>query len=114
MSTTSILLALLTVALNSAAQLLLRGAALRGATPANPLALAQSPQFVIALFAYAASVLTWLSVLKKTPLATAMPFMALTYVAVPLAARVVFGEPVSVRVLGGMGLAIAAVLLVSR
>ena len=114
MSTTSILLALLTVALNSAAQILLRSAALRGATPANPLTLAQSPQFVIALFAYAASVLTWLSVLKKTPLATAMPFMALTYVAVPIAARVVFGEPVPLRTVGGMGLTIAGVLLISR
>ena len=114
MSSTSVLLALLTVALNSGAQILLRSAALRGATPQSPLALAQSPQFVIALFAYAASVLAWLGVLRKTPLATAMPFMALTYVAVPLAARVVFGEPVPLRTAGGMALVVAGVLLVSR
>ena len=114
MSSTSVLLALVTVALNSAAQLLLRTAALRGANVTSPLSLAGSPHFLVALTAYAASVLSWLTVLKRTPLPIAMPFMALTYVAVPLGARALFGDPLQLRAVLGMGLVIAGVLLVAR
>jgi drug/metabolite transporter (DMT)-like permease len=113
LSAASVGLALGTVALNSGAQLLLRGAALRGATPAEPLTLLRSPLFMVALAAYGLSVLTWLAVLRKVPLGVAMPFMALAYVAVPIAAWAVFGDPISWRTVGGTALVIAGVLLVA-
>lgn len=107
-------LAILTVILNSSAQLLLRGAALKGATPANPLSLLKSPLFMIALVVYGASVLTWVAVLKRVPLPTAIPFVALMYVIVPIAAWRVFGDTVNVRMLAGMVLVIVGIVIVAR
>jgi drug/metabolite transporter (DMT)-like permease len=109
----SIVLALLTVVLNSAAQLMLRAAALRGATPTNPLSLVKSPLFMGALVAYAMSVLTWLAVLKKMPLPVAMPFIALVYVVVPVAAKLVFGDALTWRMIAGMALVVAGVAVVT-
>jgi drug/metabolite transporter (DMT)-like permease len=107
-------LALLTVALNSGAQLLLRAAALRGAEVASPSSLLKSPLFLAALAAYGASVLSWVTVLKRVPLPTAIPFVALMYVVVPLAAWRIFDDPISARMLGGMALVIVGIIVVVR
>jgi drug/metabolite transporter (DMT)-like permease len=114
MSTSDVVLALLTVALNSAAQLLLRAAALGGATPTSPVTLLKSPLFLGALMFYGVSVLTWVAVLKRVPLPTAIPFVALMYVLVPLSARVVFDDPLTWRMMGGMLLVIAGLVVVVR
>lgn len=113
LSPQSIALALLTVALNSSAQLLLRGAALRGASPSAPITLLKSPLFMGALCAYGLSVLTWLAVLKKVPLPVAIPFVALMYIAVPIAAKVIFGDPFTWRMAGGTALIVAGVIVVA-
>jgi drug/metabolite transporter (DMT)-like permease len=110
----TIVFALATVTLNGASQLLLRGAALRGATPADPMSLVKSPLFLVALVSYAASVLTWLSVLKEVPLPLAMPFLALVYVAVPLAARLLFRDELSWQSLAGMALVASGVVVIAR
>ena len=107
-------LALLTVALNSGAQLLLRGAALKGATPSNPISLIKSPLFMTALGVYAASVLCWVTVLKRVPLPMAIPFVALTYVIVPVASWRVFADPLTLRMMGGMALVITGIIIVAR
>jgi drug/metabolite transporter (DMT)-like permease len=113
LSAASIALALVTVSLNSAAQLMLRGAALRGATPSEPLSLLKSPLFIGACCAYGLSVLTWLAVLKRVPLGLALPFSALMYVAAPIAARIIFGDPLTWRMAGGAILVVSGVLLVA-
>jgi drug/metabolite transporter (DMT)-like permease len=105
-------LAILTAVLNSAAQLLLRGAALRGARPEEPATLLRSPLFFAALVCYAASVLTWLAVLKKVPLPIAMPFVALAYVAAPLGGRLAYGDPLGPRAVVGMLLVMAGIVVV--
>ena len=110
---TAVALALGTVVLNSGAQLLLRAAALRGVSPTEPLTMVKSPLFLVALAAYALSVLVWLAVLRRLPLSVAMPFMALVYVVVPIAARVAFGDELSLRTVGGAALVIAGVLVVA-
>ena len=107
-------LMLVTVLLNGGAQLLLRAAALRGAEPTRILSLAQSPFFVAGVACYACSVLTWLAVLKRVPLSIATPTIALVYVLVPLAARVVFGDVLNWRIGCGMLLVVAGVTLVAR
>jgi drug/metabolite transporter (DMT)-like permease len=107
-------LALITVALNSAAQLLLRGAALKGATPSKPMSLLTSPMFMVALVIYAVSVLTWVMVLKRVPLPTAIPFIALMYVIVPVAARYFFNDPLNWRMMGGMFLVVCGLIVVVR
>ena len=114
MSSLAVAFALVTVVMNGSAQLLLRKAALSGAEPARPVSLLQSPWFMAGLCAYAVSVLAWLVVLKRTPLAVAAPFVALVYVAVPLASRFVFGDVVNPRMWLGMALVVAGVTLVAK
>lgn len=106
--------ALATVALNGTAQLLLRKAALTGADPASPLSLLKSPWLLTGIGLYAISVLTWLSVLKRTTLAVAAPFVALVYVLVPLLSRQVFGDTITSRMWIGMALVVLGVTLVAR
>jgi len=106
--------ALVTVALNGSAQLLLRQAALGDAEPTNPLSLVSNAWFMLGLGCYGVSVLTWLYVLKHTPLTVAAPFVALVYVAVPLASRSFFGDPISSRMWLGMVLVVFGVTLVAR
>jgi undecaprenyl phosphate-alpha-L-ara4N flippase subunit ArnE len=110
----TIFLALLTVALNASAQLCLRVAAVRGATPSRPLTLAASPFFSVALVAYGTSVLTWLLVLRSVPLSIAMPFNAAIYVVVPVLAYLVFNDAIDRRSLLGMLLVVAGILVVAR
>jgi drug/metabolite transporter (DMT)-like permease len=110
----SLLLTLLTLALNGAAQLLLRGAALRGADPARPATLLASPMFFAGVAAYAISVLTWLAVLKRVPLSVATPFIALAYLLVPVGAKICFGDVLTWRMAGGMAMVAAGVALVAQ
>jgi undecaprenyl phosphate-alpha-L-ara4N flippase subunit ArnE len=113
MARESLLLAVLTVVLNGAAQLMLRGAALRGASPDSPLQLAKSPLFLAAIASYGLSVLTWLAVLKRLPLTVAMPFVALVYVLVPVAAKFVFDDVLTWRMGLGMALVAMGVVIVA-
>jgi drug/metabolite transporter (DMT)-like permease len=103
-----------TLVLNGAAQLLLRSAALRGADPTRPSSLVTSPAFMAGLIAYGISVLTWLGALKRLPLSVATPFVALVYVLVPIAARIVFGDVLNWRMASGMGLIVIGVLVVAQ
>jgi len=114
MSPNSIALALATVLLNAGAQLLLRGAAVRGADPFRPATLFTSPLFLLGLVGYGVSVLTWLAVLRKVPLSVAAPCVALVYIVVPVAARLVFADVLNWRMLGGMALVALGVVVVAR
>jgi undecaprenyl phosphate-alpha-L-ara4N flippase subunit ArnE len=111
---TATLFALITVVLNGGAQLLLRRAALGGAMPTVPLSLLRSGWFMGGLVAYAGSVLSWLIVLRRVPLAVAAPFVALVYVLVPLAGRAFFDERITSRMVVGMLLVALGVTLVAQ
>jgi undecaprenyl phosphate-alpha-L-ara4N flippase subunit ArnE len=110
----SVLFALVTVLLNGSAQLLLRKAALTGASPGDPVSLLRNAWFMVGLAAYGVSVLTWLFVLKRVPLAVAAPFVALVYVLVPLASRMFFDDQVNSRMWIGMLLVVCGVTLVAQ
>jgi len=112
-SSSALLFALVTVVLNGSAQLLLRQAALTGAIPTSPLTLLRNPWFMGGLAAYAASVLTWLVVLRKVPLSVAAPFVALVYVLVPLASRSLFDDRITSKMWLGMLLVALGVTLVA-
>ena len=114
MKAASLLFALITVVLNGSAQVLLRKAALSGAIPSVPMTLLRNPWFMAGLVAYAGSVLTWLRVLGDVPLSVAAPFVALVYVLVPLASRVVFADAISPRMWMGMLLVAIGVTLVAK
>jgi len=113
-SPSAVLFALVTVLLNGSAQLLLRKAALTGANPTSPFSLLRNGWFMVGLGAYAVSVLTWLFVLRRVPLAVAAPFVALVYVLVPLASRLFFDDHVNSRMWIGMLLVVCGVTLVAQ
>jgi undecaprenyl phosphate-alpha-L-ara4N flippase subunit ArnE len=110
----AVVFAVVTICLNGGAQLLLRQAAMGGAQPTDPLSLLRSPWFMGGLAAYGFSVLTWLFVLKRVPLAVAAPFVALVYVLVPLASRVLFADSVTPKMWLGMVLIVCGVTLVAE
>lgn len=114
MTPIAIVFAAITVLLNGSAQLLLRQAAHSGAAPTDPVSLVKNPWFMAGLAAYGVSVLTWLFVLKRVPLSVAAPFVALVYVLVPLASRVLFSEGITPRMWLGMVLVVAGVTLVAE
>jgi undecaprenyl phosphate-alpha-L-ara4N flippase subunit ArnE len=107
------LFAMVTVVLNGSAQLLLRQAAMTGAVPTSPMSLIRNVWFMMGLAAYGTSVLTWLFVLRRVPLSVAAPFVALVYVLVPLASRVLFADSVSTKMWLGMLLVVLGVTLVA-
>ena len=114
MNPVSALFAVITVILNATAQLLLRQAAMTGAAPTSPVTLLRNVWFLCGLATYAASVLTWLLVLRKVPLTVAAPFVALVYVIVPLTSRWLFSDPINVRMWVGMLLVVVGVTLVAQ
>ena len=114
MKADSLVFALITVFLNGSAQLLLRKAALTGAVPAMPMTLLRNAWFLVGLVAYAGSVLTWLRVLGDVPLSVAAPFVALVYVLVPLASRIVFDDSINAKMWMGMVLVALGVTLVAK
>jgi drug/metabolite transporter (DMT)-like permease len=106
--------AMVTVILNCTAQLLLRQAAMSGAVPTAPLTLVKNVWFLCGLAAYGISVLTWLLVLRRVPLSIAAPFVALVYVLVPVASRVLFDDPLTGRMWLGMAFVVLGVSLVAQ
>ncbi len=54
-----------------------------------------TPLFWAALFIYGAATLLWMFVLSRVPLSRAMPFVALTFVIVPIISTVFLGERLS-------------------
>ncbi|MEL6112228.1 MAG: transporter [Pseudomonadota bacterium] len=70
----------------------------------NLVALFFQPTFILALAIYGSATLIWIFVLKTVPLGFAYSFMALTFIAVPLLATWLLGEPLTWRYALGTGL----------
>jgi drug/metabolite transporter (DMT)-like permease len=69
--------------------------------------------FVLALVLYFALALVWVWILSFTPLSRAYLFVALAFALTPFAASLVFGEPLSARVLIGILVILFGLVLVS-
>ncbi len=96
-------------------QFLFKLAALR--TPAGPLAerlgaLLQDAAFLAALALYAALAFLWVWILTFTPLSRAYPFVAIAFALTPLLGGYMFGEPITVKLLVGIGVIFAGLLIV--
>ena len=103
------------VALMTGGQLLFRMTAVGAPSLAtwNGLStLIMNPLFLLALFIYGAATLLWVGVLQQVPLSRAYAFTALSFVIVPVAAIVLFGEPASARLGIGVVLVIAGLALI--
>jgi len=69
--------------------------------------LLQSPWFFAAAGLYALTTVLWIYILTRLPLSLAYPFSLLGAAFVPLAAWLLFGEPLGVKVWGGLVLILA-------
>src|SRR5215468_762709 len=98
-------------------QLLFKMAALRG--PADgPLverlsAMTLNGFFAAAVLFYAALAVLWVWILSFTPLSRAYVFVAMAFAATPLLGAIVFLEPISPRLVTGIGLIVCGLLLVA-
>lgn len=71
-----------------------------------------NPYFILAVGAYAFSTILWVVVLKRIELSKAYPFVALTFVLVPAAGFIFFGEKISVGLGLGIGFILTGVLVI--
>lgn len=70
-------------------------------------------QFIVALAFYGLSTVLWVILIKDLPLNRAYPFMALSFVLVPIASVWLFQEPLSVRYLLGSALLLGGLLVIA-
>lgn len=66
---------------------------------------------VLSITIYAAATLVWIHVLRTVPLTKAYPFMALSFVIVPIGSVLIFSEQVRVQYVIGTLLIVAGVVI---
>jgi drug/metabolite transporter (DMT)-like permease len=98
-------------------QLLFKAAALRYVADA-PLgerlfSLVANVYFLAAIVLYVALTVLWVWILTFTPLSRAYPFVALAFAITPLLGGLVFAEPITTRLMLGIGLILGGLLLVA-
>jgi drug/metabolite transporter (DMT)-like permease len=69
--------------------------------------------FAAAVLLYAALTVLWVWILNFTPLSRAYVFVALAFAVTPLLGAFVFAEPISVRLVIGIGLVFCGLLFVA-
>jgi drug/metabolite transporter (DMT)-like permease len=98
-------------------QLLFKLAALRGAAAGGLgerlFSLAANRYFAAAVVLYAVLTLLWVWILTFTPLSRAYVFVALAFAFTPLAGGAVFGEPITLRLVIGIGFICCGLLFVA-
>jgi drug/metabolite transporter (DMT)-like permease len=103
------------VAMDATAQILFKDAAVHLPQPAPTLEwlylTAASIRVWTALACLAAVFAVWMMILRRSPLATAFPVTASTYVVVVAASRIVYGEAVAPVQYAGIALIVAGVAL---
>lgn len=117
LSMTQIVILLAYAAAMACGQVLFKIAALRigstGSAGERLTALAHNGYFAAAVLLYAALTGVWLWILTFTPLSRAYAFVALSFVITPFAGSVLFGEPMSVRLVVGIGFIVAGLWCVA-
>jgi drug/metabolite transporter (DMT)-like permease len=69
--------------------------------------------FATAVLLYAALTVLWVWILNFTPLSRAYVFVALAFAVTPLLGALVFAEPISIRLVIGIGLVFCGLLFVA-
>ncbi len=107
MSTTAIFLAAVTVVGMVIGQVLFKLAAGRGSVEQ----ILMSPVLWAAVCLYGAVTFAWVLLLREMDLARAYPLVAATYILVPLASAVMFGEKLTLFYAAGVGLIISGIII---
>lgn len=98
-------------------QVLFKTAALRvgaaGSLGERLAALAHNGYFAVSVVLYAALTVVWVWILTFTPLSRAYVFVALSFVVTPFFGAALFGEPISVRLVVGIGLIVGGLYCVA-
>jgi multidrug transporter EmrE-like cation transporter len=76
-------------------------------------ALLQNGYFLVGVALYFALTVLWIWILTFTPLSRAYPFVALAFAITPLAAAFVFAEPLTTRLLMGIGAVLFGLVLIA-
>ena len=82
-------------------------------SPSGSPAFCSTGIFFVALILYAALTVLWVWILSFTPLSRAYLFVALSFAIVPVAGTVLFAEPISPRLMIGLGLILCGLLFVA-
>lgn len=116
----NILLILLSVLLNCAAQLLIR----KGMMTIGEINVSNVTQMLVpmmtnlylwlAMFCYAFSIFLWMAVLSKVEVSYAYPFLSIGYVVAAIAGYYLFGENISLIRIVGIAVICLGVFLISR
>ena len=102
----------------SGGQVLFKLAALRSAGATSGigerlLELVFNPYFIAAVVLYAAYAILWVWILTFIPLSRAYPFIALAFALTPLLGGLLFGDPISLRLLAGIFFVLCGLFLVT-
>ena len=68
---------------------------------------------LVAFAVYGVASLGWIFVLRKVPLSLAYPFVALSFVLVPLFSRYIFGEPLTMAYFAGAAFIVVGIGVIS-
>jgi drug/metabolite transporter (DMT)-like permease len=98
-------------------QLLFKAAAMRyasdGTVADRLLSLLANPYFMAAVVLYVGLTVLWVWILTFTPLSRGYPFVALAFAVTPLLGGLVFGEPITGRLILGIALILGGLVLVA-
>jgi len=115
MSAVQLLLVIASVVLIACGQVLFKYVALLSVTSAHPWSDPKTLAFGVASLAvYGIATLLWIWVLREVPLSQAYPLMALSFVLVPAAGALIFGERVTLTYGIGVSLIVLGVVLIAR
>jgi drug/metabolite transporter (DMT)-like permease len=116
LSLTQIAVLLVYAAGMAGGQLLFKMAAFRFAADVpigqRVLTLLQNGFFLAAVILYAGLAVLWVWVLSFTPLSRAYPFVAFAFAITPILGGLVFAEPVTLRLVGGIVLILCGLVLI--
>jgi multidrug transporter EmrE-like cation transporter len=73
-----------------------------------------NPALLVGFICYGLAALVWLVVLSRFDLSFAYPFLALTYVLVPLGARMFLGEEIPTGRWMGIGIIVVGMIVLAR
>lgn len=99
------------VAAISAGQLLFKIAAINLQPEISIQRLVTNWALVLGLALYGAATIFWIWLLRTTPLTMAYPFMAMSFILVPIAASIFLGEAMSPRLIIGSVVISAGIIL---
>jgi drug/metabolite transporter (DMT)-like permease len=102
----------------SGGQVLFKLAALRSAGATSGIGerlfeLVFNPYFIAAVVLYAAYAILWVWILTFIPLSRAYPFIALAFALTPLLGGLLFGDPISLRLMAGIFFVLCGLFLVT-